>query len=209
MLRDKADFVTLALFTGGACLMIAALFGWWLPPQAVMWLVVGGIGLVLFLSGRTHLDLNTREKWQQIEQAKQATTALYLANAERERKLEGVAPKQPPAPDFRRDWQEAAHRFMLWGLDYGFTIRALAMEHSPGKCVAWHDWRVLVDVLSGFGVLVDAGNRTRLADGWTRERWEQARHTLPYPPTPAPEVAIPLLGAVATPATAQQDAVGE
>lgn len=208
MIRDKADFATLALVVFGVCCLIAALTGWWLPPQAVMWLIVGGIGLVLFVSGRYHLDLNGREKWQQIEHSKQATAALYLANAERERKLEGAQPKAPPAPDYRRDWLEAAHRFMLWGFEYGFTIRALALEHSPGKCISWNEWRGMVDVLVGFGVLVDAGNRTRLADGWTRERWEQARLTLAYPPTPAPTVAIPLLDDVATPATPQQAAEG-
>lgn len=208
MLRDKSDFGTLGLFIVGVCMMIAALFGWWLPPQAVMWLIVGGIGLVLFLSGHRHLDLNTREKWQQIEQAKQATAALYLANAERERKLEVAAQKDAPKVDYQRDWQEAAYRFVQWGSVYGFTIRKLAVATEPGYCIDWHDWRIMVDYLIAAKVLTGEGNRTRWADGMNFKEWEKVRDGLIYPPTPAPEVAIPLLGAVATPERPQQQAVG-
>jgi hypothetical protein len=200
MIRDRADFLTLVLLVGGLALIVGAFAGTVVPEYAAP-IVIGAMGLPLVLGGWKHLSLNGRATEADIDHTERTNYALYLANEERQRKLEAVALKAPPPPDTRRDWHEAAHRFVTWGAVYGFTIRALAADHSPGKCIAWNEWRGMVDVLVGLGVLVDAGNRTRWAEGWDIKRWDDARDGFNYPPTPAPEVAIPLLGAVTTPAT--------
>ena len=194
MLRDRADFVTLLLMAGGVAALLGAAFGWLLPPAATAWIVVGGIGLVLALASHQHLDLNRRTTWEHIERSKQETTALYLANAERERKLAAQTPKPPPT-DYRQEWAEACHRFMVWGFAAGrFSRRRLADTASPYKCTSWDDWPLLVEVLAEFDVLVAAGDSTRAAEGMTPAKWEEMRHVLPYPTDrTAPKVAIPVV----------------
>lgn len=178
MIRDKFDVVTVGLIVLGTAFLAGALSAAFVPDYALH-IVVGAMALPLLLGGWKHLSLNGRGAAAHIEQTERANYALYLANQERERRLSGGKPAA--APDYARDWREAAVRFMAWGLAFGFTIRELAWEHSPGRCVSWGDWKIMVEFLKEAGVLVGAGTGTRLADDWTRERWEAERHTLPLP----------------------------
>lgn len=159
------------------------------------WLAGAGgfLVFVLVLAGDT--ALTWREKQAGIERTRTINDERELRNRERERRLDPPG-KPEPAADYTADWRVMAHRFLAWGDRYGFTVRDLAEDDKPGKCIGWDDWGLMRAFLVEAGVLTGAGRNTRwnTADGWHWEKWQESRTALPLPlrTFEPPTVAIPV-----------------
>jgi hypothetical protein len=199
VVKDEQDFQTLLLAIFG-CGCLGAGIGGMFFPEVWGWFLVISLGLPAVLAGGFQAGsrwadgrVERKLKNAAAEEKQTINYARYLANEERERKLNAPA-KTAAVVDYRRDQAAAYHHFMLHGFDHGFTIRALARtrddDDAPGKCVSEEDWSVMRANLCAWGVLLGDARNTKLDRKWSRERWEAERQALPYPNNPAPKVSI-------------------
>jgi hypothetical protein len=186
----------LAAATAGFLIGVVGFFWPDLARERGPWLTAAAVGLAIGIVLGGDTSLKWRERKAEVEQKQTINYARYLANEERERRLNAPPKADKPAagPDYRQAQAAAYHHFMQHGFVYGFTIRALARskddDNAPGKCVSEEDWREMREFLCAAGVLLGDARNTKLDRKWTRERWEQERHTLPYPNREAPKVSI-------------------
>lgn len=204
--------MAMSLIGGGALVtgsraderLLASLFG---TCVGLCWFLDGA---ALALRGWRGDRLTEQERRARAEQVETINYERYLRNLERERRLEGPQRPAETSGSHAADWRVAAHRFLVWGDREGFTVRALAAENDV---VSWDDWSLMREFLVEAGILAGTGTGTRwnTEAGWSLERWEQERHTtkLPHRPTPAPEVAIPVLTTTPQRPTTAFSAVGE
>ena len=162
-------------------------YGPYAAPAAAAFMLVGGVLL--------ETRLTYKERNAAREQTESITYDRWTRAEERERRL-NAPPKSDKTPllDHRQEQAGAYHQFVLHGLSYGFTIRALARsrddDDAPGKCVSEEDWKEMREFLCAAGILLGDPRNTKLDRKWSRERWDAERYTLPYPNRPAPKVSI-------------------